>query len=1188
MRRLVLFLLLITPFISFSQNEAAIWYFGENSGLDFNSGVPIVLTDGQINTFEGCSTISDPLGNLLFYTDGVTVWDSTHTIMPNGNGLLGNISSTQSAIIVPKPNSLNQYYIFSVDDRNNFSAFSTNGIRYTTVDMTLNGGLGDVVSSEKNLVLVSQAYEKVTAVRHADNNSFWVVTFIQDQFLAWRIDATGVNTTPVISNVSNAADSRGYLKISPDGSKVACANFGNVHSMMIYDFNNATGNVSNEIQLALDDPNDIPYGVEFSTLSQKLYITTSQLNGNEHIVPGKLLQYDILSPNISTSRVLIHTSNVNTRGAVQLAIDGKIYRALSISGNSQIGTEFLGVINNPEADGLACNYVHDAIDVTIGGSFPTHRVVEGLPPFMTSYFLEPSITANNICFGDSTQFNLYSTTPIDSVIWDFGDPSTGVNNASTLENPTHIFSSSGSFTITATVTIASVTTILSIDITIYDLPVVTTPVTLIQCDDDLDGIVNFNLEEANSLISSETPMPTITYFLTEDDAINNVNIISNPTSFSNSVAATVWARVENASNCFTTAEVILQVTSTTIPSSLMITYNECDDDLDGDDTNGIRTFNFSSATNQILTALLPETNLNVTYYENITDALAEQNSIDPTNYTNTTPTSQQIVVRVDNLNNGCFGLGYHVTLNVDTVPQYDLLSSVEFCFDPLNYAIGIENPLSTYDFVWEDELGAIIGNTPNITVNSTGLFTVTATNSSGNNCEKTKSIQVTINDLPIITSPVTLVQCDDDIDGVVDFNLNEANSLISTNYLNETFTFYTDLTGAENADSNFLITNSTSFSNSTASNIWVRIENAANCFSIAEITLQVTSTNIPNDLMIVFNECDQDNNNTDGITTLNFSSVTNQISDALLPETNLIITYYQNITDALAELNRIDETNYTNNTSPFTQQLVVRVDDLMNDCFGLGFHVTLNINNPPEFDLLNTVTLCLNSENPTISVENPVDVYEYIWRNEQDIIIGYTPEVIIDLEGTYTVTATDTNGNNCETTKSIVVSSAPITPLLNFSINNILITDNSSNNTITVLTSNLPNGNYEFALDGGDFQFSNFFENIPAGIHTVNILEVNNCLEASVDVSLIGIPNFFTPNEDGYNDTWHVTGIEFQPTSNVYVFNRFGKLIVILKPLGPGWDGLYKGNPLPSTDYWYKVELEDGRVLKGHFSLIRR
>ncbi|NOR28360.1 MAG: T9SS type B sorting domain-containing protein [Lutibacter sp.] len=1182
MKRVLFFLLAIFPLISFSQNEAAIWYFGQFAGLDFNSGVPVVLTDGQINTFEGCATISDFQGNLLFYTDGVTVWDRTHNMMPNGTGLLGNTSSTQSAIIVPKPNNINQYYIISVDSRG-FSALSANGIRYSTVDLTLNGGLGDVIASEKNIVLVAQAYEKVTAVQHADNNSFWIIAFIEDLFLAWRVDAAGINTTPVISNVTNAPDSRGYLKISPDGNKIACANFGNTHSLMLYDFNDATGQVTNEIQLALDDANDVPYGVEFSTQSQKLYATTSQLNGNEHITPGKLVQYDLLSPTVSNSRVLIHTSNINTRGALQLAIDGKIYRALSISGTAQEGTAFLGIINDPEADGLACNYVPDALDISAGD--PTRKVVEGLPPFIQSFFLT-SITANDVCLGNPTQFSLSSTAIPTSVLWDFGDPSTGVDNTSSALNPTHTFSSSGIFTVTATVTIGTETTILTLDVTIYNLPIVNSPVTLIQCDDDLDGAVDFNLNEANTLISNESPAPTITYHSTENDAINSANLIANSTNHTATTGDFVWARIENAANCFATAQVFLEVTATNIPSGLMFTFNECDDNIDGDETNGITTFNFSNATTQILNALLPDTNLTVAYYENITDALAEQNSIDATNYSNTiSPFTQQIVVRVDNIANDCFGLGYHVTLNVNPLPQFDLLSTVDFCSNVVNPTITIENPLSTYNYTWRNELGNSIGNTPAITVNSSGLYRVTATNTT-TNCEQTKEIQVTFYTVPVVTSPVHLIQCDDDLDGIVNFNLEEANTIISNDNPLPTITYFILESDAINNMSPIL--NTTSFSNSTTSTVWARVENFTNCFSTAQINLEVLTTNIPTDLMISFNECDDsfDNDTTNGIAAFNFSEATNQILASLLPETDFIITYYETIENALAEQNNIDETNYRN-TSPFTQQLVARADK-SDGCFGLGYHVSLQVHAVPEFDLGNEITLCLNALEPIINLENPSGNYEYIWENEFGITVGDTPEIEIHTAGNYSVTATDIDGNNCQTTKTITVISAPIEPLLNFDIHNIQIVDNSDNNTITILTNNLPNNNYEFALDDEEFQLNNVYEQVSGGLHTVKIRDIENCLEAVVQISVISIPKFFTPNGDGFNETWHVTGIEFQPTSNVYIFDRFGKSIKILDPLGPGWNGLYNGNPLPSTDYWYKVELEDGRVLKGHFSLIRR
>lgn len=1182
MKKLLILLLLLIPTISFSQKEAAIWYFGQYAGLDFNSGAPVVLTNGQVNTFEGCATISDSTGNLLFYTDGVIVWDKSHSIMPNGRSLLGNTSSTQSAIIIPRPNNTDQYYIFTVDD--NPTGLSSNGIHYSTVNLILNGGMGDVVTTEKNIPVIDPAFEKITATKHSNGNSYWVITFIRNQYYSYLVDATGVNLTPIISTVSTSDGSIGYLKTAPNGSKIACANYGATQSLRLYDFNTTTGIVTNEIQLTLDNPEDIPYGVEFSPSSEKLYVETDQNNASGRIPPSKIIQYDLTSASISNSRVLIHTSPVNTRGALQLAIDGKIYRACSVSlGRTQIGTPFLGVINNPEGNGLACNYVHDALDISNGDSF--RKSVEGLPPFISSFFVEPSISANNVCFGTATEFFINSTSTPSSIRWNFGDPLTGTDNTSTNLNPTHLFSVSGIFTITASVIIGSVTTNLSIDVTIFDAPIVNSPVFLIQCDDDLDGFVDFNLEEVSPLISANYINETITYYTdslaatTSDAAF----LIANPTIFSNTTTSTVWARVENATNCSVIAEVNLQVASTDIPTTLMLPFYECDDASDGDATNEIATFDFSAATNQVLNALLPNTGFTITYYETMTEALAEQNAIDPTNYTNTTATTQQIVVRADDINNECFGIGFHITLNIETIPEFDLPTTTSFCKNKTPKTIGIENPAATYTYEWEDELGNSIGTTQNINITTIGLYTVTATGLSGATCSNSKTIQITFNPSPIVNSPVSLIQCDDNLDGFVDFNLEEANPLISANYLNETISYYTDSLAAATSDTAFLITNLTTFSNATIAIVWARVENTTNCAEVAEVNLQVTNTDIPATLMLPFYECAT----TNGIATFDFSTATNQILNALLPNTEFTITYYETMAEALAEQNAIDATNYTN-TSATTQQIVVRADDINNECFGIGFHVTLNVTEIPKFDLASTKTICFTSNNTTIGIENPQGTYNYLWKNEVGTVIGNTPDISVSEQGLYSVTATIINGITCAQTKSIQVENKPAEVLPNFGLDNIEIKDNSTNNTITVLTTNLPISNYEYALDTNDFQVNNVFENVISGSHIVKIRALNNCLEAAVEVSVISIPNFFTPNNDGYNDTWHVTGIEFQPTSNIYIFDRFGKLIVILDPLGPGWDGNYKGNPLPSTDYWYKVELENGRTLKGHFSLIRR
>ena len=216
---LKLFLLIST--ISNAQKEANIWHFGEFAGLDFNSGAPFALTNGALNTLEGCATIADNIGNLLFYTDGNRVWNKNHVQMPNGFALMGNSSSTQSAVIVQKPGSSNIYYIFTVP----FQDQPNIGLRYSIVDMNLDGGLGDITT--KNIFLYSYLTEKLTAVRHANDCDVWVIAheYESNAFIVYLLDNSGVNAGPV-SNVGSIhsqdwADNNtvGQLKASPDGQQ---------------------------------------------------------------------------------------------------------------------------------------------------------------------------------------------------------------------------------------------------------------------------------------------------------------------------------------------------------------------------------------------------------------------------------------------------------------------------------------------------------------------------------------------------------------------------------------------------------------------------------------------------------------------------------------------------------------------------------------------------------------------------------------------------------------------------------------------------------------------------------------------------------------------------------------------------------------------------------------------------------
>jgi len=388
MKKLLFYILISCGFITFSQEEASNWYFGENAGIQFaNDGTVTALNDGQLNTIEGCSSISDDNGDLLFYTDGITVFNRQHNMLSNGFGLLGDPSSSQSAIVVPKPLDPDIYYIFTVG-----SNASQTGLKYSVVDMTRDGGLGQI--TQKNINLLNQCSEKISAVlKDCATQTIWVITLSNpngssttslDTFHAFEVTTAGVNSTSVTSTFNNLGitDSRGYLKLSPSGDKLACANIQN--GLFLFDFDKDTGIVSNDLRLNINSPYNKPYGIEFSPNSQLLYVTSSNdnfgpgdTNPNNH--SSSLTQFDISATNIVASQVLIDQQNLY-RSAIQLGPNGKIYRSMAATYTQ--GYPFLSVINNPNQIGTACNYENNAINLRNNNS------TQGLPPFISSFFAQ--------------------------------------------------------------------------------------------------------------------------------------------------------------------------------------------------------------------------------------------------------------------------------------------------------------------------------------------------------------------------------------------------------------------------------------------------------------------------------------------------------------------------------------------------------------------------------------------------------------------------------------------------------------------------------------------------------------------------------------------------------------------------------------------------------------------------------
>jgi outer membrane protein OmpA-like peptidoglycan-associated protein len=395
-----IFIYFLQSLVTLAQGEANIWYFGAYAGIDFSKGNPKVLLDGKLNTVEGCATICDSEGNLLFYTDGIKIWNKNHTLMKNGEGLLGNDSSTQSAIIVQKPNQKNLYYVFTVD-----VAKGTDGLNYSVVDINLNQGNGEVI--EKNKQLITPTSEKVTAVRHKNNKDIWIISHYwgNNQFATFLLTEKGIENKPVISAIGeehskDSDNAIGYMKTSPDGKKLAVAIKG-LNMYELFDFDNETGKISNPIQLKVNEKG-LAYGVEFSSDGTKLYGSV----GNFH----SIYQYDLNAKNIDASAVLIGETD-GWAGALQMGPDGKIYV-------SEYGAKALSYIEFPNKLGKDCNYMKHAVD--LGGK----HCQLGLPTFVQTYFEDienlqkiTSESGKQIKFGESFvkvilfDFNQYNIKP---------------------------------------------------------------------------------------------------------------------------------------------------------------------------------------------------------------------------------------------------------------------------------------------------------------------------------------------------------------------------------------------------------------------------------------------------------------------------------------------------------------------------------------------------------------------------------------------------------------------------------------------------------------------------------------------------------------------------------------------------------------------------------------------------------
>lgn len=814
MRCCLAIIILLFPLLSLSQGEANNWYFGNNAGINFSTSPPSAVNNGQLATNEGCSSISDSSGNLLFYTDGRSIWDQNHNIMPNadyfgGTGLNGDPSSTSSGLIVPHPSNDDLYYVFTVDEPHHDNAYAypnqgpanpdgspasfysdvtthsvpqdddgfNNGLNFSIVDMSLRNGLGDVVQGERNNELITynpndsqeikyKCSEKITAVQGADCSSTWLISHFIDKFYAFKIDENGVNEDPIISQTGPIVplngyrrSAIGYLKASPDGSKLIAANNttqynqiglsdagdGNVY---LYDFDNDSGQVSNAISL-IEDVN--AYGVEFSADASKAYATVNRSPENL-----SLLQWDLEANDISASQTPINGVSGQVASALQLAPNGKIYKTV-------FGSTTLAVINNPNNQAANVNYTEntnaEAIELSSAATF-------GLPPFTQSLFTSRIDIIDDISDEIATEANLCSDTSMTLSYDDIsgatynwfreGNPLNETSNQISIQAPDNVnFPFQETYTLEVDLNDGSCPLRGIANITYYEVPQANNS-DLVSCVTDLDNQTSqFNLTEAENDLIPDNGVGSnfnFSYFTSLGDAQDQINPIANTSDYTNTSAPQIiYVRVENnTTGCADISELSLQVDDIAIIDEQL---NLCDIHEDG-----IRSFD--------LTEINDENNLEViNFYLTENEALERVNPIqNTTDFSITNPYEQDIYFR-NNQNDSCDDLGI-LTLNVDELPEVNENKEVIYCTNTFPETININSTYvdntSGYSFLWEPTGET----TPQIAINEVGEYTFTVLDES-TGCQNTRTFSVVPSNIAFFELEIEEVQANNTTEVII-------------------------------------------------------------------------------------------------------------------------------------------------------------------------------------------------------------------------------------------------------------------------------------------------------------------------------------------------------------------------------------------------------------------------------------
>jgi gliding motility-associated-like protein len=460
------------------------------------------------------------------------------------------------------------------------------------------------------------------------------------------------------------------------------------------------------------------------------------------------------------------------------------------------------------------------------------------------------------------------------------------------------------------------------------------------------------------------------------------------------------------------------------------------------------------------------------------------------------------------------------------------------------------------------------------------------------NCYTIVNFNIIVNPAPQATPITDLIICDDNSTGFYAFDLESKTPEILNGQDPALFavTYHESQSDADSLSNPI----SSPYTNTTnPQQIFVAITNLGTGCSISFPGFYIEVQEIPeansDAIPIVYTICDNIGGN-DGFAQFDLTTQDVDVLDGQ-NSVNFNVSYYSLFSDADNGVNPLP-TIYENLTNP--QTIYARVDDNSTPnsiCYAIT-SLIIRVELLPNFDLEDNYVLCINSNGTEVNGPPILETglsntnYTFEWSLNGTVISGATNSSLIPNQGgTYEVVVTD-NSTLCQKSDiTEVIESAP--PIVTASV----ITDGFADNDIIEATAT-GFGVYEYSLDFGAWQDSGRFENVSGGEHTITARDKVGCGLNSITVLVIDYPLYFTPNGDSINDTWNIKGLVYQNNPQIFIYDRFGKLLKQLDPFGNGWNGTFNGALLPSSDYWFtviynEIGSNERKEFSSHFSLKR-